>query len=1731
MSIKTIREAETDDLTALGKIIQASLGFELADLEALDADRLAGQTIDTRLGQLNLVDISFAYLMRIRGLALAAQPILESEWETVYNTLTQARLQRESSVLRAEEKTQGILLGPEFFVVATELSTPLPFLDQFIPRWLSTRQARSDWQDTLQSRIDQQDAIQQGLDTANGAVEELTLPVLRNALIQASDAAGASTEEKGEWITSRLLIDARAGGCQTTTRAAQAIETIRTLIFDIRTGQFRQLTAVPLSLVSDNFDDEWKWLGSYATFRAATFVFLYPENILQPSLLKDQTPGFRTLVSNTRGKQLNTQTAAECAQAYASYFRDLCTLRIEATCQASTVVEGITVPSMFYMFGRAASGKIYWSAWSASLADSQRFWEEIPDFADTEVIRIVGAMPYRKPGDAGGGISATFSAPTISAYVHLFCVVTTEGNTSLRLARLDLNDFGIWAAKKDLSPSSPLPFTFALEIVPVQTQSDRTPPGLVFHLPASNSFHYRTLNGDGTDWEPGDWPVWQNIIVGGPWPSIRAVLLVNGTFWFILFRTFNASYAARKIAVNGFGGLASDQGGTEALGSKIAGALPGLEFRLGLANSDLYVFAVRPDDPNLINSLHVDNSGIVNSQIFGGVQVPPSSGTGSDAQKVIAILRDVQGGSSYMTRYTAAGGLLVFSPSIKTLPSITVPVNIPLHLSPDDLQTRRKQIITAFGLNDDAPPAVMAYLREAYYFVPVHLALTLQASGQYLAALDCIKTVYDYEAPVGPPSLRNIYFGLELDANLPDASDLQQADGWLLDPLNPHSIAASRRLAYTRFTLVSVLRCMLDFADSQFSQDSAESLATARTLYLTALGLLNLPELQQNLAVCEHVISSLKIAAGNGVPPEVPAAVARIQKALKSAALPVTDLEGTAEQVGGILKGKESWKVRLAKARAVALKAIHNAPAASKLGAAVNGKSSVVITAAHALLLAQPGVDDKVQLVGKFFVARMFDGANRESLAADFSPSLSFCIPPNPIVKALRLHAELSLFKLRSCRNIAGLKRELNIYAAPTDATSGLPSIGGGGQLLLPGTVTVLPSLYRYPALIERAKQLVQLAAQMEASLLSAIEKADSEAQNLLQAKQQLNLARAGVQLQDLRVTEAKDGVDLAKDQMQRAQIQETTYDAWITADANDYEKQMIQAYTDAATAQKAATDSSTNIQTKQSAISSAQLAAQVASVSGELGVITGPLAGETNFVIDQLLFDDLNTNTKRAITRTADAQIASVNAALERRKDEWNLQLDLAKQDLEIGKQQVTIATDHQNVTAQERVIAGIQSDNAKDMVDFLTNKFTSVELFDWMGNVLQGVYRFFLQQATAMARLAENQLAFERQEVPPSMIMSDYWQLAPDGGTAGQGTDGNGTGRRGLTGSARLLQDIFQLDQYAFTTNKRKLSLTKTFSMARLVPAEFQRFRETGVLPFSTTMDMFDRGFPGHYLRLIKRVRISVVALVPAVQGIYATLSTTGPSRVVVGGDLFQTVTIRRAPESLPICAPSVVTGVVELDAQPDLLLPFEGSGVDISWEFSMPKAANLFDYLTIADVVMTLEYSALQSADYRQQVIQSFKPKLTADYPLSFRSQFPDQWYDLHNPEQSATPMTVRFATQPEDFPPNVDALKIQQILMYFVRSNGASFEIPVNYLHYKAQQESGSVGGGATSIDGVVSTRRGNASSWTIMIGKSPIGEWELALPNTEEVRNRFKNDEVEDILCVITYSGRTPDWPS
>src|SRR4029450_8579527 len=128
------------------------------------------------------------------------------------------------------------------------------------------------------------------------------------------------------------------------------------------------------------------------------------------------------------------------------------------------------------------------------------------------------------------------------------------------------------------------------------------------------------------------------------------------------------------------------------------------------------------------------------------------------------------------------------------------------------------------------------------------------------------------------------------------------------------------------------------------------------------------------------------------------------------------------------------------------------------------------------------------------------------------------------------------------------------------------------------------------------------------------------------------------------------------------------------------------------------------------------------------------------------------------------------------------------------------------------------------------------------------------------------------------------------------------------------------------------------------------------------------------------------------------------------------------------------------------------------------------------------------------YRRQVIQGLGDRVSGDRPFSFRHQLADQWYDLHNPDQTATPMTVRFSTARNDFPPNLSNLKIAQVVLYFSRADGKAFEVPVNHLDFTEQGSAGAVGGGAITLDGVISTLKGNAGSWTPMIGKPPIGEW-------------------------------------
>ena len=145
-------------------------------------------------------------------------------------------------------------------------------------------------------------------------------------------------------------------------------------------------------------------------------------------------------------------------------------------------------------------------------------------------------------------------------------------------------------------------------------------------------------------------------------------------------------------------------------------------------------------------------------------------------------------------------------------------------------------------------------LTEVFFDLPITLALQLQQAGDFETALDWYRIVYALDLPPGnvppeqlpagapPREWRRIFPGLNAEKSIVTTYD--QTSQWLLDnSANPHQFAKQRANAYTRFTLLAIVRCMLSYADSEFTTDSFESLPRARALYINAREVLDMPEL------------------------------------------------------------------------------------------------------------------------------------------------------------------------------------------------------------------------------------------------------------------------------------------------------------------------------------------------------------------------------------------------------------------------------------------------------------------------------------------------------------------------------------------------------------------------------------------------------------------------------------------------------------------------------------------------------------------------------------------------------------------------------------------------------------------------------------------------------------------------------------------------------------------------
>lgn len=133
-----------------------------------------------------------------------------------------------------------------------------------------------------------------------------------------------------------------------------------------------------------------------------------------------------------------------------------------------------------------------------------------------------------------------------------------------------------------------------------------------------------------------------------------------------------------------------------------------------------------------------------------------------------------------------------------------------------------------------------------------------------------------------------------------------------------------------------------------------------------------------------------------------------------------------------------------------------------------------------------------------------------------------------------------------------------------------------------------------------------------------------------------------------------------------------------------------------------------------------------------------------------------------------------------------------------------------------------------------------------------------------------------------------------------------------------------------------------------------------------------LYDRDCPGHYLRRIKNVAVSIPSVVGPYTGVNCKLSLLRSTlrrspllkddeyvRDEEGDDRF--IDYFGAVQSVVTSGGSNDAGMFETNLRDERFLPFEGAGAASTWRLELPPRFRAFDYRTIADVVLHIRYTA--------------------------------------------------------------------------------------------------------------------------------------------------------------------------
>lgn len=640
-------------------------------------------------------------------------------------------------------------------------------------------------------------------------------------------------------------------------------------------------------------------------------------------------------------------------------------------------------------------------------------------------------------------------------------------------------------------------------------------------------------------------------------------------------------------------------------------------------------------------------------------------------------------------------------------------------------------------------------------------------------------------------------------------------------------------------------------------------------------------------------------------------------------------------------------------------------------------------------------------------------------------PTLFFCVPPNE--KLLTDYWDRvadRLFKLRHCMNIEGVVRQLPLFEPPIDPALLVRAASAGVDLAsaLTDLNAPLPH-HRFQILAQKATELCADVRGLGQALLSALEKKDAEELALLRAGHEIKLQTAVIEVREKQIDEAKETLDSLKRSKENAEIRLKYYRNRLFMNP----KELLHVGM---------------LEFARTWESRAQIADLVGSIVGALpnfdigicGFGGSPIVksswGSPQMIqIAKAVADGYRMKASGA---SHSAQMANIMAGYERRMDDWILQGDVAQKEIEGLERQILAAEIRVAVAEKELDNLKAQIDHANEAEEFLRNKYTNQQLYQWMVGQLSSLYFQSYKLAYDLAKRAERAWQFELSQPDRSFIQFGYW-------------DGL---KKGLLAGERLHHDIKRMEVAHLDVNRREYELTNHMSLRKLDPIALLQLRLDGECIVRVPEAWFDLDSPGHYMRRIKTVAVSI----PAVTGPYVPVrctltllrssvrisSNVGPgyARTSANDPRFcddvvgqQSVVTSRGQED---------SGLFETNLRDERYLPFEGAGAESEWRLELPKSFRQFDYDTISDVVLHVRYTAREGGaalkqaaegqlyDTLQTLVlgsQDSVPVGQAEglfHAVSARRDFPDAWAHFLNPKDDQHDQAITLGLDPEQFP---------------------------------------------------------------------------------------------------------------